>query len=242
MATLRAVLFDIDDTLVATTEFAALARRNAVHAMCEAGLDHPEDEVYAELLEVIREFSSNYGGHFDRLLIRLPNSALEGVNPALVLAAGVVAYHDTKFRGIDPFDDVVPLMEALHDAGIIIGVITHGLTIKQAEKILRLGLVHLIDPAAIFISDQIGISKPNPKLYTTALKRMGLSPEEALYVGDNLEHDIAPAKSLGMHTAWSTRAAKPGQNTAIVADHTIADFRELSETLRTTYGLDLPKF
>jgi putative hydrolase of the HAD superfamily len=242
MPPLRAVLFDIDDTLVATTEFAALARRNAVHAMCEAGLDHPEDEVYSELLEVIREFSSNYDGHFDRLLIRLPQSATGGVNPALVVAAGVVAYHDTKFRGIDPFEDVVPLMEALHDAGIIIGVITHGLTVKQAEKILRLGLVRLIDPAAIFISDQVGISKPNPKLYATALKRMGLEPSEALYVGDNLEHDVAPAKSLGMHTAWSTRAAKPGQNMSIIADHNVANFRELAEALRTTHGLDLPEF
>ena len=44
----------------------------------------------------------------DRLLMRLPKEALEGVNPALVVAAGVIAYHDTKFRGIDPFEDVVP--------------------------------------------------------------------------------------------------------------------------------------
>ena len=162
MSRLRAVLFDVDDTLFSTTAFARKARANAVRAMVEAGLGLPEEVVARELDEVIAEFSSNYDHHFDKLLQRLRPSALAQLNPALVVAAGVVAYHDTKFQGLAPFDDVIPLLEGLRAAGLVTGVVTHGWTVKQAEKLVRLGLVPHLDPRAVFISDQIGISKPNP--------------------------------------------------------------------------------
>ncbi len=242
MATLRAVLFDLDDTLFSTRDFAKKARHNAVMAMLEAGLRSTPEVVHAELDEVIREFSSNYGSHFDKLLMRLPLGDQAGTNPAVIVAAGVVAYHDTKFQGLAPFPDVKPFLQALSGAGLVTGCITHGWTMKQAEKLIRLGLVPLLDSQAIFISDQVGISKPNPKLYSTALRKLGLEPAEVMYVGDNLAHDIAPPQTLGIHTTWIHRSAKPGQDMAIHADHSVADFRELAAILRETYGVPLAAF
>lgn len=237
---LQAILFDIDDTLFSTTEFARRARRNAVRAMVEAGLDLPEEVVLKELDEVLAEFSSNYEHHFDKLLQRLRPAALTRHNPALIVAAGVAAYHDTKFRELAPFDDVYPLLSDLKKAGIRLGVITHGWTVKQAEKLVRLRLVPYLDPQAIFISDQIGISKPNPKLYQTALADLGLEPAEVMYVGDSPEHDIAPPKALGMVTVWARRAAKHScAGTSIVPDHVVSDFDELRTILREQYDLPL---
>src|SRR5262245_8935413 len=138
---LRAVLFDIDDTLFSTTRFAAAARRNAVHAMVQTGLDLPEEVVLKELEEVLAEFSSNYDHHFDQLLRRLRPKALEHVNPALIVAAGVAAYHDTKFRELAPFPDTIPFLRDLRTAGVTTGVISHGWTTKQAEKLIRLGVL-----------------------------------------------------------------------------------------------------
>jgi putative hydrolase of the HAD superfamily len=237
---LKAILFDVDDTLFSTTGFARRARRNAVRAMIRAGLDLPEDVVMRELDEVVAEFSSNYEHHFDKLLQRLRPASLRRVNAALVVAAGVVAYHDTKFRELVPFEDVFPLFEDLKRAGVRLGIITHGWTVKQAEKMVRLGLVPYLDPEAVFISDQIGISKPNPKLYQTALRDLGLEPQEVMYVGDSPEHDIAPPKSLGIVTVWARRAARHDiEGTGIEPDHVIRDFGELRVILRERYGLDV---
>lgn len=237
---LSAVLFDIDDTLFPTTEFSRQARRNAVRAMIEAGVDLPEDVMLRELDEVIAEFSSNYDRHFDKLLQRLRPPNLARLNQAIVVAAGVAAYHDTKFHGIEPYPDVPPLLEDLDEAGIRLGVITHGLAVKQAEKLVRLGLVDLFHPQAIFISEQIGVSKPNPKLYQIALKDMALEPSSAMYVGDNPEHDIAPPKSIGMITVWAARGARRRPAEAgIVADHEVRDFDELRTLLRTTYAVPI---
>lgn len=240
MKPLRAVLFDIDDTLFSTTEFAARARRNAVRAMVRSGIRHPEDEVYRELVEVIGEFSSNYEHHYDKLLMRLPKASIEGLNRALVVAAGVVAYHDTKFEELEPFGDVAPFLRGLIGAGITTGIVTHGWTTKQAEKLIRLQLMSLLTPSAIFISDQVGISKPNPKLYQTALRELNLEADEVMYVGDNLKNDIIPPKSLGMWTTWARRAANPDQDPEAAAPHHIVDdFQQLAAILRETYDVQL---
>jgi putative hydrolase of the HAD superfamily len=233
---LRAIFFDIDDTLCATTEFARRARRNAVKAMIAAGLAAGEEEVVAELDEVIAEFSSNYEHHFDKLLLRLRPDTLAHRNRALVVASGVAAYHDTKFRELKPFPGVVELFRDLQRAGVRLGVITHGWTVKQAEKLVRLGLVPYLDPEAIFISDQIGISKPNPKLYLTALRELDLRPEETMYVGDNPRNDVDPPKRIGMVTVLSRACSRQplGEETP---DHVIESFEELRTILRERYGV-----
>jgi putative hydrolase of the HAD superfamily len=235
---LQAIFFDIDDTLFPTSEFARQARRNAVRAMIAAGLDQPEELVLRELDEVIAEFSSNYEHHFDKLLQRLHPPELARINPALVVAAGVTAYHDTKFRAIAPYTDVPPLLADLCEAGMRLGVITHGLTVKQAEKLIRLGLVDFFDPGAIFISDQVGISKPNPKLYRHAVETLGLEPGRVMYVGDNPEHDVAPPRSVGMLATWVSRGARrtPAQ-AGIEASHEVRDFEGLRSVLREHYDV-----
>jgi putative hydrolase of the HAD superfamily len=242
MSGLKAILFDVDDTLCATTEFAQRARRNAVRAMVAAGLEHSEEEVLAELGEVINEFSSNYEHHFDKLLLRLdldgPRGERAPLNRALVVAAGVAAYHDTKLREWWPFPGVRELFAELQQAGVRLGIITHGLAVKQAEKLIRLELTQYLDPQAIFISDQIGISKPNPKLYQTALRELGLEPGEAMYVGDSPANDIAPPKSLGMITVWARAAAK-AQLEGERPDHVIESFDDLRRLLSETYELSI---
>jgi len=244
MARLQAVFFDIDDTLCATTEFALRARRNAVRAMIAAGVVADEELVWKELVEVIAEFSSNYEHHYDKLLLRLPAHSVEHVNKALVVAAGVAAYHDTKFRELAPYPGVIDLLAELRSLDVRLGVITHGLTIKQAEKLVRLGLVDHLDPDAIFISDQIGIAKPNPKLYQTALRAHDLDPAATIYVGDSTRNDIAPPKSLGMVTVLARlRQPRPGEELAVPEaerpDHVITSFGELRSLLRERFGLAL---
>lgn len=242
MPKLKALLFDVDDTLFSTTKFARRARRNSVRAMIEAGLQLPEEQVFRELEEVIREFSSNYEHHYDKLLQRLPREAHAGMNPALIVSAGVVAYHDTKFRGLEPFDDVKPFLRACREAGLQLGVVTHGWTTKQAEKLIRLDLVSFFDPGAIFISDQVGISKPNPKLYSLAAREMGLVPGEIMMVGDNPANDVAPPLTIGMLSTWARRAAKTGQIAPPDTDHVIDDFRQLAQILRDVYEVPLAEF
>ena len=229
---IKAILFDIDDTLFPTTAFALEARKAAVKAMVAAGLDFSEDVVFDELLEVIAEFSSNYSHHFNKLIERLDPKHERSGNHDLIIAAGVSAYHYTKFRSLAPFGDVPRTLRAAREKGLIVGVLSHGWTSKQAEKLVRLGLAHFFDPNAIFISEQIGINKPNPKLYARACDKLGLKPTEVMYVGDNPAHDVVPAKTLGITTVWARRASRWNTNAeAVDADYMITDFDQLVEII-----------
>ncbi|HVN86519.1 MAG TPA: HAD family hydrolase [Candidatus Binatia bacterium] len=58
--------------------------------------------------------------------------------------------------------------------------------------------------ATVLDSTVVGISKPDPRIFTLAAERLGFAPHEVLYVGDSFEHDIVPAHTAGLRTAWLT--------------------------------------
>jgi putative hydrolase of the HAD superfamily len=238
--TLKAIFFDLDDTLFSTTEFADKARRGAIAEMMRFGLNVTENDAFYELKEVISEFTSNYQNHFDKLLNRLPQSAWQGINPAILVAAGVVGYHETKFRELRPYPDVVEVFEVLSYTDLILGIISAGLAIKQAEKLVRLDLVKYLHPQAIFISEQIGISKPNIKLYQKACDRLDLDPKVVMYIGDNPVMDIDPTNKLGMITVRNRRGSRyDGAEGTTIPDYEIQDFHDLLALLKRDFGLDV---
>lgn len=196
--------------------------------MMALGLDFPEKALVYELEEVIKEFSSNYEHHFDKLLLRIPRHAYEGINPSILVAGAVIAYHETKSRELLPFPDVTVALKALSKTPLIRGVITDGLSVKQSEKLIRLKLYRLFTPGAVFISDQIGISKPNIKLYQRVCNELNLSPAEVIYVGDDPVNDIDPAKALGMLTVLTRRGGKYlTRKGKLKPDYQVDNFRQL---------------
>jgi putative hydrolase of the HAD superfamily len=239
MGRLDAIFFDIDDTLYSTSEFAKLARLNSIHAMIQHGLRVTSVDAFRELQEVIREFGSNYGDHYHKLLLRLPPESYEGLNPAILIAAGVGAYHRTKFESLRPYEDVLEVFAALKEkTSLRLGIISSGLTIKQADKLVRLGVLQYLDPQAIFITDQLGIGKPNPKLYKKVCQQLELSPEVCMIVGDNPLNDIDPANAIGMITVLNRRGGRHlDAESKTRPTHVISDLWDLLEVLRTSYGI-----
>lgn len=236
---LDAIFFDIDDTLYSTSVFADKARRAAIDAMVVHGLRASREACLKELEEVLEEFSSNYDHHFDKVVQRLPPEASSGINPAIVVAAGVVAYHETKERELKVYDDVYEVLRWLAGTDLVRGVISAGWTIKQAEKVIRLKIHEFLTPEAIFFTDQIGISKPNPKLYRRVLSELSLEPERTMYVGDNPTHDIDPCNEIGMITVRSRRAGRwMDAEGRTRPDYEIRDFLELRDVLKRDFGVE----
>jgi putative hydrolase of the HAD superfamily len=235
--TLRAVLFDIDDTLSPTSVFAERARRSAVEAMVAAGLDVEVEEAYSELEEVVLEFTSNYDRHFDQLILRLGDRLRKGVHKAIVIASGVQAYHAAK-RHLDPFPDVLRALAELSTTDLIRGVVSNGLTVKQAEKLVRLGLSNAFSPDAIFISEDIGVAKPHPRIFVVACEHLGIEPGDAMYVGDSPVKDVDAAHEAGLITCLRRGDGKyAGQVGRHEAEHVVDDFDRLVAILRADYGI-----
>jgi putative hydrolase of the HAD superfamily len=237
---LDGVFFDLDDTLYSCTHFAKQARRNAIRSMLACGMNYPEDKLMEELELVTEEFSSNYEKHFDKLLLRIPREAWHDLNPAILVAAAVIGYHNTKMRDMFPYEDAVDLLERLSRTTVVRGVITAGPPMKQAEKIIRLGLMKFLSPNAVFITEQIGITKRNPRLYQLACESHGLKPARVMYVGDRGDYDIDVPNSIGMITVHSKRSGKyaemPSQSKPT---YVINNFYDLMDILQNDFDLPI---
>lgn len=194
---IKAVFLDIDDTIYNTSEFAKLARRAALSAMIDAGLPLSHEDAYKLLREIIKEKGSNYNKHLNVLTKRV-----FGEEKPLLIAIGMITYHNVKFALLRLFPNTMPTLIDLKSKGYKLGVISNGLTIKQYEKLVRLGLHHFFD--FVITSEEAGVEKPDPAIYELAMKRMGCDPENSVMIGNNFKDDIMGAIDAGMSAIYLT--------------------------------------
>jgi putative hydrolase of the HAD superfamily len=233
---LSLITFDIDDTLYSSTEFARMARENAIKGMIQAGLKMGLAEALAELDEVVAEFTSNDEHHFDRLLQRMSPAALDGINPALLIAAGVAAYRDTVHDSLLIYEDARECLKRFQALGYRLGVVSQGWTVKQAEKLVRLRILQYLDKRAIFFSDQLGTSKSNPKFYQRAAEHLKIKASESMHIGDRPDRDIDSANQAGWITVLSCRSGRYHQRQGITpAAFTIHNFWDLLEIIERDF-------
>jgi len=138
------LLLDVDDVLYDSSYLKSVARELAVRAMRDVGLPIDEEVALETLGEVVKEKGDDYPYHFNEMMRRL------GLKEDFrVIAAGVVAYHDVKRALLKPMPGVVDLILQARDMGVKVGVISKGPPVKEWEKVIRLGLFHLVDRAWI---------------------------------------------------------------------------------------------
>ena len=112
-------------------------------------------------------------------------------------ATELAQHYDLKFGYHNViFDGSVPLLKALRKKGIITGVITNGPSILQQTKMNESGLLPYCD--IVVISGDLPFAKPDPKIFYYTCEKVGVKPEDCIYVGDHPVNDIEGAISAGM--------------------------------------------
>ncbi len=183
------ILFDIDNTLFSSTEFAKKARKNAILAMVRAGLPATEPRALSLLEEIVQKTGPNSPSHLDILCKKL-----NAKNHSRLVAAGIRAYHDTK-QQIKPYSGLKKLLEYLHSKNYSLCIATEGLAKKQWDKLMRLGLQDSFDH--VFISEEIGMKK-SPEFYSRICYALHMHPSNCIMVGDSPESDIRASRAAGL--------------------------------------------
>jgi HAD superfamily hydrolase (TIGR01662 family) len=203
---LRAVLLDLDDTLLDTNMerflslyFKALGRRMSQFVA--------PDELVRMLLASTRVMMNNHdptitnqqaldADFFPRL----------GYSEALVRPV-IQAFYEEDFPALKrytrPRSQARPLVQALFDGGYDVVIATNPLFPRRAIE-HRLDWAGVLDfPFKLITSyENSHFCKPNPRYYQEILDELDCRPEEAIMVGDDLENDIEPASQLGLRTYW----------------------------------------
>lgn len=127
-----------------------------------------------------------------------------------------------------PFADVPRALARLAGSARL-GVVTNGDSAVQRKKIANSALAPLFD--VVVVSEEIGAAKPSPRPFLRALSALEVGPEDAVFVGDDPIADIAGAANVGLTTIWRGRARCWPRHIPR-PDHVIAGLDELEALLR----------
>ncbi len=187
---IRAVIFDLDDTLYdCTGSLIEASRKRAAKALVDGGLRCTEEEAY----QLQKELSDKYGPYhlvFNEIINKY-NADSKLINIAYK------AYNSSEVFGIKPFPDVIATLKELKDRGYKLFLLTVGIHDRQEKKIQTLELKPYFDE--IIINDQeIGLLTED--CMQDLIRRHNLAPGEVAMVGDRARDELRIAKSLGMIT------------------------------------------
>lgn len=207
---MRAVLFDLDDTLLDYSGEAARCWSEACTTVAEpAGVD--AHALRAAIRDVGTWFWSDPERHrrerTDMLGAwrKIVEGALDRCGGARDgLAARVAADFAARRRATwSLFPDALPALEHLRARGIVLGLVTNGDASMQREKITGFALARFFD--VVVIEGEFGCGKPDARVFRHALDALGVNPREAWMVGDHLVWDVLGAQQVGVSAAWIDR-------------------------------------
>lgn len=113
-----------------------------------------------------------------------------------------------------------------------LGIISNGPSVHQWNKAKQLNLQRWIPKEYIFVSADLGVSKPDKKIFDYAVKHMSSIPETTYYVGDSFNNDIVGAENAGLKTIWMNRRSHLLPENAVPPHYIVSSEKELSETIK----------
>jgi putative hydrolase of the HAD superfamily len=234
---LRAVLFDLDDTLLDYTASEAAAIRAYL-----AVLGIPEDrrDAAARAWHDLQEqhFARFLTGELDFTGQRRARAAdmlrwlgLDGDVPPETLDTWFDGYRRQYEASLTAFPDAAPALAALaacQDPPVL-GIISNANEAYTRTKLAILGIDHHF--TCVVCTDTVGCAKPDPRIFRHACDLLGLPPAQVAYVGDRHDTDAAAATAAGLHGLWLDRR---GTTTPPPAVRRVPDLT----TLLVTLGLE----
>lgn len=212
-------LFDLDDTLFdhARASRIALATVHASHAN-----DLDFDEFAAEHARVLEVYHARFlKGEFTldqaraarmiELFATFEKSIDEGA--ALDISTVYRREHQAN-RALVP--GARELLDALRHQTRM-GIITNNSVVEQIEKLRALDIAHFFE--VIVISEDVGVTKPDARIFNIALERLGAAPHDAVMIGDSFTNDVQGADRAGIAPIWLNRNQIKGQASAGIAEY-----------------------
>ena len=195
MTKYKAVIFDLDDTLI--------NRKQAVNNLFDIILNrfYEDDKLqnYDQMIKKFKEYDFEHTGDPDKTKVLKPFFKIYPPDTILKENQMITFWNDTLPSAFAPDSNVLNLLSIISN-NYKIAIITNGTTYRQKVKIKNSNLGFFMDE--IIMSEEVGISKPDPNVFNLALDRLDVSANETIFIGDNLELDIKGSRNAGLTDVW----------------------------------------
>jgi putative hydrolase of the HAD superfamily len=221
---IKAVIFDLDNTLV---DFMAMKRQAidaAILAMRDAGFELPAEEIRKRIDAIYEQRGMEFQNVFDQLLYDTFSKI-----DYKILSSGIIAYRRAREAALVPYPHVTMTLVELAKMHIKLGVVSDAPGREAWLRLCYLDFHHLFDAVVTF--DDSGERKPNPGPFRKVLQLLNVSPAEGLMVGDWAERDMVGAKQVGMKTVFARYGDTFGTLVSN-ADYDIDDIAEVVSIVR----------
>lgn len=221
---IRAVIFDLDHTL-----FDRHATLTAIAPSFRKYFDIADGVTDAEIAEkwVYADDMFVYDG-WENIFSFLKENEIFRTEPKFDEYRTFV--FKTFARTAVPFDFTLPMLKGLKKDGYKVALITNGRHELQYSKLTLTGLRYIFDE--IIVSGDVGVEKPDKEIFLIMCEKLGVKPNECVYVGDNPFNDIGGAKNAGMRTLHiKTKYKNPAAPTADAEISSVKDVPEAVERM-----------
>jgi putative hydrolase of the HAD superfamily len=225
MNAIRAVLFDLDNTLYENDEELEEWAKQSAQELITADQSVQLMRALPEILEHIASSkcaegpAAENGGDISTLLCRL---LPELSSPAIEF---ISAMYTNWLADMHLTPDAAELLTALDGASIPYGIVTNAPSF-QWIKIGGLGLATRAQ--CVLISEEFGVEKPDPAIFAAAADAIGVPCGQILFVGDSPHRDVQGAHNAGMKAAWLRRGRTwPEEMNAHPPEYTLNSLREV---------------
>lgn len=230
---IKAVFFDLDDTLYDQLQPFLMAIKTAGIGGLFSDRVQKEDLYKRLRRHSDRLWERHVSGLMSLEELRIERTAAAfldfGINISEQTALQLQQHYEREQKQIRLREGVEPLFEQLEACGIRIGLITNGPVEHQMIKIRALGLLNWMNEQAIYISDGIGIAKPDPEVFHHVRLQSCCELEQLVYVGDAWHNDIVPSYRAGWNSIWlNGRLQQPG---AVESDVEYVECRTINEIM-----------
>ncbi len=222
---IRAVIFDLDNTLIDFLTFKKETAKAAARAMVKMGLPTDEITAYGKIFSVYDEKGIEYQKTFGDV-IRPFN--LEINEAEMIQQAAILAYLRRKFDVLRPYPMVKPVLEKLRQK-YKLAVVTDAPRNKAWQRLVLTGLEKEFH--YVITKDDTMEEKPNPSPFYLAMKKLNILAPACLFVGDNPDRDIKGAKELGMMSCWAKYGSLRRESEADIEISSITELPSKLENL-----------
>jgi putative hydrolase of the HAD superfamily len=226
---IKAIIFDLDNTLMDFMVMKNAAVGAAIIAMQDAGLKISFEDAKSRIDAIYKNQGIEFQTVFDEMLL-----GLYGKIDHKILSAGIVAYRIEREANLKTYPGVFSTLIELLKMGIKLGIVSDAPSKEAWLRLSHLNLHHIFD--VIVTYDEARERKPSPVPFNMALKQLKMKPDECLMIGDWAERDMVGAKVVGMKTVF----ARYGDTFNTVnpdSDYDISDIRELIQIIKKENGL-----